>query len=462
LSPSSSSSAGPPAAAPPGATLLDRLFGVSAAGSTVTGELRGGLTTFVTMSYIVVVNANMLQQAGIPFEAAVFATCVSAAVGTFLMAWLANYPFALAPGMGMNAYFTFSVVPTVGMVLDSGADPDRAWRVALGLVGWSGGLFLLATWLELRSKVMRGIPEALQLSVSAGIGLFIAFIGLQGAGIVVDDPATLVKLGDVRAPSVAIALLGLLVTAGMWVRRVPGSLLLGILLTTGTAIAFGQVGAPDAWVAAPSAADAVLQWDLRGALDWRFLDILVALLFVDFFDTMGTLVGVGVQGGFMDEKGHLPRDSRAMTADAAATVTGAALGCSPVTTYIESAAGVAAGARTGLANMVVVAGFGVAMFFAPALSAVPTFATAPALIIVGSLMAAGLGRLDWDDPADSVAAFVTALGIPLTFSVSNGMAMGVATYVGAKALGGRAHEISPIVWLLAIVFALRYLLLPGA
>jgi len=428
---------------------LDRAFGVSDAGSTVTTELRGGLTTFATMAYIVVVNASLLSQAGIPFESAVFATCAAAAIGTLLMAWWANYPFALAPGMGMNAYFAFSVVPAVGAALGPG-DPDRAWRVALGLVGWSGGLFLLATWLEVRSRVMRGIPASLKLAVSAGIGLFIAFIGLQSAGIVVADPVTLVKLGDVRVPSVAVAIVGLLVTAGLWVRKLPGALLIGIIFTTVLAVVFGHAAAPDRWVAMPAAAATFLQWDLVGALDWRFLDILIALLFVDFFDTMGTLVGVGVQGGFMDEEGHLPRDGRALSADAAATVAGAALGASPVTTYIESAAGIAAGARTGLANLVVVAGFCGAMFFAPGLTGIPAFATAPALIIVGALMAAGLGKLDWGDRAESMAAFVTTLAIPVTFSISDGMALGIATYIGAKALGGRAREVSAVMWALGV------------
>ncbi len=327
-------------------------------------------------------------------------------------------------------------------------------------MGWSGGLFLLATWLEVRSRVMRGIPASLKLAVSAGIGLFIAFIGLQAAGIVVADPVTLVKLGDVRLPSVAIAIVGLLVTGGLWVRRFPGALLIGIILTTVLATVFGHASLPERWVAMPSPSATFLQWDLLGALDIRFLDILVALLFVDFFDTMGTLVGVGVQGGFMDDEGQLPRDGRAMAADAAATVAGAALGTSPVTTYIESAAGIASGARTGLANIVVVAGFGVAMFFAPGLTGIPAFATAPALIIVGALMAAGLGKIDWEDRAESMAAFVTALAIPATFSISDGMALGIATYIGTKALGGRGGEISAVMWVLGAVFLLRYLLLP--
>jgi AGZA family xanthine/uracil permease-like MFS transporter len=438
---------------------VDRAFGVSAAGSDVATELRGGLTTFATMAYIVVVNASLLSQAGIPFESAVFATCAASAIGTLLMAWWANYPFALAPGMGMNAYFAFSVVPAVGAALGPG-DPERAWRVALGLVGWSGGLFLLATWLQVRTRVMRGIPASLKLAVSAGIGLFIAFIGLQSAGIVVADPVTLVKLGDVRVPSVAVAIVGLLVTGGLWVRRFPGALLLGIIFTTVLATFLGHATAPERWVAMPSASATFLHWDLVGAFDIRFLDILIALLFVDFFDTMGTLVGVGVQGGFMDDEGQLPRDSRALSADAAATVAGAALGTSPVTTYIESAAGIASGARTGLANIVVVVGFGVAMFFAPGLTGIPSFATAPALIIVGALMAAGLGKLAWDDRAESTAAFVTALAIPATFSISDGMALGIATYIGTKALGGRAREVSAIMWALGAVFLLRYVLLP--
>jgi len=441
--------------------LADRMFGVSAAGSTVSAELRGGLTTFATMAYIVVVNTGMLSQAGIPFEAAVFATCASAIVGTLLMAWLANYPFALAPGMGMNAYFAFSIVPSVAAVLGPG-DPDRAWRVALGLVGWSGGLFLLATLLEVRTVIMRGIPTSLKLAVSAGIGLLIAFIGLQSTGIVVADPETLVQLGNVRTPTVGVALVGLLVTGGLWVRKFPGALLVGVVGTTALAVAVGQATLPDTWMSMPSVTPTLLKWDLRGALDLRFLDIVIALLFVDLFDTMGTLVGVGVQGGFVDKDGNLPRDGRALTADATATVAGAALGTSPVTTYVESAAGIAAGARTGLANVVVAAGFGGAMFFAPGLAAVPSFATAPALIIVGSLMAAGLGKLDWEDHSESVAAFVTALAIPATFSISDGMALGIATYVGTKTIGGRGREVSVIMWVLALVFLLRYLLVPGA
>jgi AGZA family xanthine/uracil permease-like MFS transporter len=438
---------------------LDRAFAVSACGSTIAAELRGGATTFATMAYIVVVNASLLSQAGMPFEAVVFATCAASAIGTVLMAWWANYPFALAPGMGMNAYFAFSVVPAVAAALGPD-DAERAWRVGLGLVAWSGAFFLLATWLEVRSRVMRGIPASLKLAVSAGIGLFIAFIGLQSAGIVVADPVTLVKLGDVRSPAVVVAIVGFLVTGALWARKIPGALLIGIVVTTVLAVLLGHAAAPTRWLALPSVTPTFLQWDLIGALDPRFLDILVALLFVDFFDTMGTLVGVGVQGGFMDEHGHLPRDGKALSADATATLAGAALGTSPVTTYIESAAGIAAGARTGLANMVVVTGFCAAMFFAPSLGAVPPFATAPALLIVGALMASGLSRLPGDDHAESLAAFVTTLAIPVTFSISDGMAMGVATYIGTKALGGRAREISPIMWGLGAVFLLRYVLLP--
>ncbi len=439
--------------------LIDRVFGVTEAGSTMANELRGGLTTFATMAYIVVVNADLMARAGIPFGGAVFATCASAAIGTLLMAWWAGYPFALAPGMGINAYFTFSVVPAVAAVLGPG-DPDRAWRVALGLVGWSGVLFLLASLLELRGRVMHGIPESLKLAVSAGIGLFIAFIGLQSAGIVVADPVTLVKLGDVRAAPVVIAGVGFLITGGLWMRRLPGALLIGVALTAALAVVWGEAPAPGAWVSLPSAAGTFLELDLVGAVDLRFLDILVALLFVDFFDTVGTLLGVGVQGGFVDEDGRLPRAGRAFSADATATLVGATMGTSPVTTYVESAAGIAAGARTGLANMVVVAGFCVAMFFTPALAAVPSFATAPALIVVGALMASVLGKLDWEDPGEGIAAFVTALAIPATFSISDGMAMGIGTYIGTKALGGRGREVSPLMWVLGAVFVLRYLLVP--
>jgi len=438
---------------------IDRFFSVQDSGSTIATELRGGLTTFATMAYIVVVNADLLSKAGIPVESAVFATCASSAIGTFLMAWWAGYPFALAPGMGLNAYFVFSVVPAVAAALGPGP-PDRAWKVALGLVGWSGGLFLVATWLELRSRVMREIPMTLKLAVSTGIGLFIAFIGMQAAGVVVADARTLVKLGDVHAPSVWIAGAGLLVTAGLWVRRIPGALLIGIVATTALAMMLGHAATPERWVAFPEVSGTTFQWDLRGAFDIRFLDIMIALLFVDFFDTMGTLVGVGVQGGFLDDKGRLPGDNRALSADAAATVVGAALGTAPVTTYVESASGIAAGARTGLANMVVVGGFCGAMFFAPALTAVPSFATAPVLVVVGALMATSLSRIEWEDPSEGIAAFVTALAIPVTFSISDGLAMGVAVYLGSKALGGRSQEISWVMWTLGGVFFLRFLFIP--
>ena len=438
---------------------IDRFFGVQDSGSTIATELRGGLTTFVTMAYIVVVNADLLSKAGIPIESAIFATCASSAIGTFLMAWWAGYPFALAPGMGLNAYFVFSVVPAVAAALGPGP-PDRAWKVALGLVGWSGGLFLIATWLQVRSRVMRGIPMTLKLAVSAGIGLFIAFIGMQAAGAVVADPRTLVRLGDVHAPSVWIAGAGLLVTAGLWTRRIPGALLIGIVATTALAVVLGHADGPERWVALPEVSGTMFQWDLRGAFDIRFLDIMVALLFVDFFDTMGTLVGGGVQGGFLDDNGRLPGDNRALSADAAATVAGAALGTAPVTTYVESASGIAAGARTGLANMVVVGGFCGAMFFAPALTAVPSFATAPVLVVVGALMATSLARIEWEDRGEGIAAFVTALAIPVTFSISDGMAMGVAVYLGSKALGGRFQEISWVMWALGAIFVLRFLFIP--
>lgn len=439
--------------------LLDRWFGVGDAGSDVATELRGGLTTFVTMAYIVVVNADILAAAGIPFEAAVFATCVAAALGTALMAWWAGYPFALAPGMGINAYFAFAVVPAVAVAVGPVAG-DRAWRIALGLVGWEGLIFLAATGFGMRTRVMEAIPEALKISVGAGIGLFIGLIGLQRAGIVVDDPTTLLDLGSLQSPAAVLAALGLVLTGAMVMRGIRGALLWGVLITTVLAGLVGEATLPERWLAWPGAG-AALQWDLVGALDWRFFDILVALLFVDLFDTVGTLTGVAVIGGFLDDDGHLPRARGALAADAAATVTGAALGTSTVTTYVESASGVSEGARTGLANVVVVAGFLAVMPLAPALGSVPDFATTPVLVVVGALMARALGQLDWSQRADGLAAFVTTLAIPATFSIGDGLALGVLTWVGVKALGGEARQISPVMWILAVVFFLRYLLLPS-
>ena len=362
---------------------LDRTFAVTESGGTLAGEFRGGATTFVTMAYIVVVNAGILASAGIPFQSAVFATCAAAAVGTVLMAWWARYPIALAPGMGVNAYFAFSVVPAVAATLGSGAPDERAWRIGLGLVGWSGLLFVLATALQLRRHIMRAIPVSLKLAVSAGIGLFIAMLGLRSAGIIVADSATLVGLGDLSAPGAWIAGIGLLVTGGLLVRNVRGALLLGMLTTTVLALLAGQTSLPSTWVALPAASQTFLKWDLWGALDWRFIDLVVA------------------------------------------------------------------------------AGFIGALFFAPGLESVPAFATAPALIVVGALMARGLGNIDWEERSESLAAFVTAIAIPLTFSISDGIALGILTYLGTKLIGGQGRDVSWIMWGLGVLFLLRYLIIPN-
>jgi AGZA family xanthine/uracil permease-like MFS transporter len=426
--------------------VLERLFRLTENGTTVRTELEAGLTTFLTMAYILAVNPLILHQAGVPAEGALFATAVSAAIGSIVMGLLANYPFALAPGMGLNAYFTYSVCIGMGV----------PWQTALGAVFLSGIAFILLTLGHVRQLIITAIPLAIKLATGAGIGLFIAFIGLKNAGVVVANDATFVTLGPVNALPVLLTLGGLVLTAALMARGWKSAIMMGIVATAAAAYLTGVAEPPTSVVALPDPRSTFLAMDVRGALGMGLLQVVFVFLFVDLFDSVGTLVGLGRQAGFLTPAGELPRAQRALMADAVATTVGATLGTSTVTAYIESASGVAQGGRTGLTAVSTGLLFTVAIFFSPLAVAIPAVATAPALIIVGSLMLKAVLGIEWEDPSEAVPAFLTILCMPLTYSIANGLAIGFIAYPLVKVASGRAREVQPLVYALAALFVIRY------
>ncbi len=428
--------------------MLDRYFKLARNQTTVRQEMLGGLTTFMTMAYIIVVNPQILAQAGMPPEGVLFATCLSSAVATLVMGLYANYPIALAPGMSLNAYFTYSVCLSMHI----------PWQTALGVVFFSGVLFILLTVSRVREQIVNGIPDCLKHSTAAGIGMFIAFVGLKNAKIVVANPATLVGIGNFGDREVQAACFGLVLMLVLIVRKFNGAILLGIVGTTLLGIFRGIAHWPTALVSVPHPSLTFLKFDLRGALHLGLFEIMFVFLFVDLLDNVGTLVGVCEQAGFVKD-GKIPRVGRALLADAIGTVFGSMTGTSTITSYIESAAGVAAGARTGLSNVLVAALFLVAMFFAPVATAIPGFATAPALILVGALMMQSVARVKWDEFSDALPAFVTILATPLTFSIATGLSLGLISYTVVKIAAGKIREISPLLWILTVLFILRYVYL---
>lgn len=425
--------------------LIERYFRLSENQTTVKQEFLGGLTTFVTMAYIVVVNPQILSQAGMPVEGVVFATCISAAVATLVMGLFANYPIALAPGMSLNAYFTYSVC--LGMHVP--------WRTALAVVFFSGTVFLILTLTRVREQVVNGMPDCLKQATATGIGMFIAFIGLRNAKLVVANAATFVGLGTLADHAAQTACIGLALTLILMVRRVNAAILIGILCTTLLGILRGIAHWPTGILSSPHPSSTFLRLDFRSAIQLGLLEILFAFLFVDLFDNVGTLVGVCEQAGFVKD-GKIPRVGRALIADALGTILGALTGTSTVTSYIESAAGVAAGARTGLSNLFVAAFFLAAMFCSPLAAAVPAYATAPALIVVGALMTQSIARVDWRDFTEAAPAFITILATPLTFSIATGLSLGVISYTVVKVAAGRLRDVNTLVWILTVLFILRY------
>ena len=431
--------------------MLERLFKVRAAGSTPGREVLGGITTFLTLAYILAVNPVFLTAAGIPREGAILATALSAAFATLLMAFLANYPIALAPGMGMNAFFAY------GICVGSGVP----WQTALGMVFWAGLLFVVLTVTGARRVLVRAVPEALKLAGAVGIGLFIAFIGLQHGGIVRADKNTMVALGDLSSPAALLTLFGLAISLILMAAGVQTAIFWGLAATVVAALVTGQLTLPAALVSAPSFALPGLQIDFLGALRLQYAPLILVLLFFALFDTLGTLMGIAHQAGLMKD-GELPRIERALTADALGMVGGALFGTSPVTSYIESGSGVAVGARTGLASVVTGGLLLVSLFLAPLVGAVSGVApiTAPALILVGTLMVRAVREIDWTDTTEAAPAFFTALLMPLTFNISHGLAAGIVVYALTKLAARRGQEVHWLMYVLAVLFVLRYALLP--
>jgi len=428
--------------------VLERVFHLAENRTTVRRELLAGLTTFMTMAYVVVVNPQILSQAGMPVDGVLFATCISAAIATLVMGLWANYPIALAPGMSLNAYFTYSIV--IGRHVP--------WQTALGVVLLSGLLFLILTLTNVREQIVNGIPDCLKHGTAAGIGLFIAFIGFRNANIIVANSSTFVGLGRLSDRTVILALLGLLLIAILVARRAGSAILIGIIAITLAGIPLGVSHWPQHLFSLPHPGGTLLKLDLRSATKLGLGELVFVFFFVDLFDNVGTLVGVCEEGGFLRD-GKLPRASRALLADAFGTIMGALTGTSTVTSYVESAAGVAAGARTGLGNLLIAALFLAAMFCAPIVAAIPSYATSPALILVGALMCGAVARVKWDDFTDAVPAFLTLIATPLTFSIATGLSMGLLSFTFLKLFAGRRHEISPLIWVLSVLFLLRYIFL---
>jgi len=437
--------------------MLERLFHIRAAGSTFGREVLGGVTTFLTMAYILAVNPVFLTAAGMPLEGAILATALAAALATLVMAFAANYPIALAPGMGMNAFFAYGICVGAGV----------PWQTALGMVFWAAVLFILLTVTGARRVLVRAVPKVIQLAGAVGIGLFIAFIGLEQGGLVRADPNTLVTLGNLRSAPALLTLFGIAVSLVLLARGVRTAIFWGLAATLAAALLTGVVPPPAQVFSTPGFNLPGLQIDILGALRLQYAPLILVILFFALFDTLGTLMGVAHEAGFLKD-GELPRIERALTADAAGMLGGALLGTSPVTSYIESGAGVGVGARTGLASVVTGLLLLLSLFCAPLVALVGQSlgpglnpVTAPALILVGILMVGAVREIDWSDRTEAAPAFFTALLMPLTFNISHGLAAGIIVYVLVKGAAGRFREVHWLMAALAVLFVLRYALLPA-
>ncbi|OON62958.1 guanine permease [Massilia sp. KIM] len=424
--------------------MLERLFKLRENGTDVRTELLAGLTTFLTMVYIIFVNPSILGDAGMPKEAVFVATCLVAALGTAVMGLYANYPIAMAPGMGLNAYFAYAVVLGMGI----------AWPVALGAVFISGCLFILVTLLGLRGMIVDGIPRSMRVAITVGLGMFLALIALKNAGIVVPNEATLVKAGDLHKPEALMAIAGFFVIVALDRLKVRGAILIGIVLVTVLSFIFGGNTYQGVFSAPPSIAPTLFKLDVAGALSVGILNVVLVFFLVELFDATGTLMGVARRAGLLVE-GKMHRLNKALLADSGAIVAGSVLGTSSTTAYLESASGVQAGGRTGLTALTVAVLFLACLFIAPLAGVVPAYATAPALLFVACLMLADLGDVEWGDSTESIPAAVTALVMPFTFSIAEGIAFGFISYAVLKLLTGRAREVRPVVWVIAALFTFK-------
>jgi AGZA family xanthine/uracil permease-like MFS transporter len=428
---------------------LERYFEFRRLGTNWRTEILAGVTTFLTMAYIVLVNPAILSSAGVPLHAATAATCLSAAFGSLLMGIVARYPIALAPGMGLNAYFTYTVCLKMHV----------PWQTALGAVFISGVLFLALTAAGIRQMILRSIPHELYAAVASGIGLFIAFIGFRNAGLVVSDPATLVTLGNIRSPSTALAIFGLILMVALEVKRVRGSILIGVLAVTCIAWPLGLVHWTSESIGLRDLTQTTLQLNIRGALSRGLLEIIFVFFFVDLFDNLGTLVAVTKRAGLIAPDHSIPRLNRILFADATSTIFGSLTGTSTVTSYVESTAGVAAGGRSGVTAIVTGMLFLFAMAAAPFVGLVPNAATAPALILVGTMMLASTTEIRWHEPLIAVPAFLTLVLIPLTYSIANGLGFGIISWAVLHLVTGNARRQDWLLYTLAALFTLRFIYL---
>jgi AGZA family xanthine/uracil permease-like MFS transporter len=426
-------------------SLLENMFKLKENGTDVRTEVVAGLTTFLTMAYIIFVNPSILGDAGMPKDAVFVATCLAAALGTAIMGLYANYPIGMAPGMGLNAYFAYAVVLGMGV----------PWQTALGAVFISGCLFILVSVFRLREMIVNGIPTSLRTAITVGLGLFLGLIALKSAGIIVANPATMVAAGDLHKPGAVMAIIGFLLIVTLDRLRVKGAILIGIVAVTILSFFFGG-NKFAGLVSAPPAIDATLfKLDISGALSMGILNVVLVFFLVELFDATGTLMGVAKRAGLLTS-GKMERLNKALLADSVAIVAGSALGTSSTTAYIESAAGVEAGGRTGLTALVVALLFVACLFIAPLAGVVPAYATAPALLFVACLMLRELGEIDWADTTESIPAAITAMVIPFTYSIAHGIAFGFITYAALKLATGRAKEVKAIIWIIAAIFIFKY------
>ena len=430
--------------------MLERFFKLKEHGTTVRTEIVAGLTTFLTMAYIIFVNPSILGAAGMPQDAVFVATCLIAALGTGIMALYANYPIALAPGMGLNAYFAFVVVGAMGY----------SWQTALGAVFISGCLFLAITLFGLRELIVRGIPQSIRTAIVVGIGLFLALIALKSAGIVVASPDTLVTLGDLHQPQVVLATIGFLLIVVLDRFRVPGAILIGIVAVTVLSFFFGGNKFGGVFAPPPSIAPTFLQLDIAGAFQAGVLNVVLVFFLVELFDATGTLMGVAKRAGLL-VPGRMERFNKALLADSAAIFAGSLLGTSSTTAYVESAAGVQAGGRTGLTALTVAVLFLACLFISPLAGVVPAYATAPALLFVACLMLRELTELNWDEPTEVIPAVITALMMPFTYNIANGLAFGFIAYAGLKLFTGKLREVHWMTWIIAAVFLFKFIYMKG-
>lgn len=428
--------------------MLDKFFKIKENNTTIRTEIVAGITTFMTMAYILAVNPSILSATGMDSNALFTATALSALIATLLMAFYAKLPFALAPGMGLNAFFAFTVVLAMG----------HSWQFALTAVFLEGIIFILMSFFNIREAIVNSIPLNLKYAISAGIGLFIAFIGLQNAGIIVNNEATLISLGNMGEGTALIAVAGLVITGVLLALKVKGALLIGIFASTIIGIPFGATQLPEnSWVSLPPSISPIFfKIQFSEIFSTDMLVVVITFLFVDIFDTVGTLVGVTSKAGMLDKDGKVPRAKQALMADAVGTTFGAVLGTSTVTTYVESASGVAEGGRTGLTALTTAGMFALALFLAPVFLMVPGAATAPALILVGSFMAASIVKINFEDYTESIPAFLAVVMMPLAYSIAEGIVFGMLSYVILKLLTGRTKEISVVMYILAVLFIIKF------